>query len=491
MRSGSGRSWSADLAAGVVVSLVALPLCLGIALASGAPLVAGLITGVVGGVVVALVGRTPLLVSGPAAGLAAINLAAIDELGSFAALAAATVVAGILQLGLGAVRAGRLAWLVPSSVVTGMLAAIGVLIALQQLPYALGAPPFRAHGAELLLAPVHALSGLTAGPLAAAAITLAVLVGWERVPPRWRKVLPGPLVAVPAGTVAAEVLAIGPAFRVDLPELGAGLLTTPDWSALASPAGWRVAGTLAVVASLETLLSLEATDRLDPERRRSDGDRELRAQGLGNTVAGLLGGLPMTGVIVRSAANVAAGGRTWRSAFTHGVLLAVAVALAPALLERVPLAALAAILVHTGWKLAHPVRFRSAVRMGWGQAVPMVATVVAVVATDLLVGVAIGLLVSMLAALVTTARHGVAVREAAGAVLVELGETVSFVHKPRLTAVLDGVGADAEVTVDATRTRAFDPDVIELLHHFATTAAERGVRCRLVGVPAPAAAVAH
>jgi MFS superfamily sulfate permease-like transporter len=405
----------ADLGAGVVVTLVAIPLCLGIALASGAPLMSGLITGIIGGLVVSWLGGTSLLVSGPAAGLAAIVLAAIVELGSFEALLAATAVAGVLQVLLGLVKAGRLAPLVPSSVVSGMLAAIGVLLLLQQVPYALGTrPDGHAHGLGLLLVPVKALPEALLGAAIVGVASLAVLVAWEqkRLAPL-RRLVPGPLAAVLVGTGLAAAFSAFPALAVpadafvNLPDLSAGLATVthlPDFSVLAGPTAWRVAFTLAIVASLETLLSMEATDRLDPLKRRSDGNRELLGQGVGNLLAGLVGGLPMTGVIVRSAANLEAGGRTWRSAFVHGLLLAVAVVAVPFLLEHIPLAALAAVLLHTGFKLASPKRFAEALRIGPAYAIPLFGTVIGVVATDLLIGVAIGLVLAAAVALWSNGR---------------------------------------------------------------------------------------
>lgn len=495
-------AWARDLPAGLVVALVALPLCLGIALASGAPLMAGLITGAIGGLVVSWAGGTHLLVSGPAAGLTVIVLAAVGDLG-FPGLLAATTLAGLLQLGLGALRAGRLAAFVPSAVVTGMLAAIGLLLVLQQSPHLLGAAlDARVHGLALLSLPWRAAAGATAGPALIGLSALAALAAWQlpAVAPLARRV-PGPLAAVLVGVALAEALphlapalALGPASRVALPDVSAGplaLLTAPDLGALGSAATWQVAVTLAVVASLETLLSLQATDRLDPWKRRSDADRELLGQGLGNTLAGLVGGLPMTGVIVRSAANVDAGGRTWRSAFVHGVLLVAAVLAVPHLLERIPLAALAAILVHTGFKLAHPRQLAEALRAGRSYAIPFVATIALVVLTDLLVGVLAGVAVSALMALAANARHGLEVEASSGSHRVRLARAVCFVHKPSLEAALEAVPPGADLTVDGTATRAIDPDVLEILTEFDATARERGIRYRLLGVHRARVPAAH
>ena len=484
---------AADLGAGVVVALVALPLCLGIALASGAPLAAGLVSGAIGGLVISWAGGTSLLVSGPAAGLTVVVLAAVLELG-FPAVLTATALAGVVQLGLGIAKAGRLTSLVPSSVVTGMLAAIGLLLVLQQTPVLLGAAlDGHPHGPALLLLPFRALAAATPGPALVGLTAWGVLWLWDRPALRpLRRTVPGPLVAVVVGSAVASLLpwlapsmALPADARVVLPDAGGplGLLTRPDPSALLHPGVWKVALTLAAIASLETLLSMEATDRIDPLRRRSDGDRELLGQGLGNLLAGLLGGLPITGVIARSAANVEAGGRTWRAAFVHGVVLVVAVLAAPGLIERIPLAALAAILVHTGLRLAEPRRFVAAWHLGRAYFVPLACTVAAVVLTDLLIGVACGFVLSAFAALATNARYGYELRVDGYSHRVELASTLCFVHKPHLYAALQAIPPGAELTVDASQTRVIDPDLVELLHEFEGTARDKGIRYRLVNVP--------
>ncbi len=494
---------AADLTAGLVVCLVALPLCLGIALASGAPLFSGIITGIVGGLVVAWLGGSALLVSGPAAGLAAIVLAAITDLGTFEAFLAACAIAGVMQIVMGLARWGKLGALFPSPVVNGMLAAIGVLLLLQQFPHAVGARlPGGAKGLALFLLPVRALPLAVAGATLVGAASLAVLLAWDRPAfARLRGRLPGPLVAVVLGTLLAESLAFSPslalpaAARVDLPDMSAGLgslLRLPDVGALARVDTWRVAVTLAIVASLETLLSMHATDRMDPLKRTSDADRELLGQGVGNLLAGLLGGIPMTGVIVRSAANVNAGGRTRLSAFVHGVLLAAAVFALPSLLERIPLAALAAVLLHTGWKLAHPTRFVEAVRLGRSYALPMIATVVAVVATDLLVGVFTGLAVAAVPALLDRGRHGLRVeRGDPSRPRVLLPPSASFVVKPGLQKALAGLPQGAHVTIDGSATTSFDHDILEWLHGLRETASAHGHSYDLISVPAPRAAGGH
>lgn len=387
-----------DLRAAVVVFLVALPLCLGIALASGAPLIAGLVTGVIGGLVVGFASGSHLMVSGPAAGLTAVVLGAITTLGGFAPLLTALFLAGLMQVALGLMRAGIISRYVPHAVVHGMLAGIGLIIIRGQLPYVFGAD---IAGAAAGIAP--AFFALHGSALLISLLALALLVLWEQPFMKLFAAVPGALVAV--GVCSALNLVLGPGLAlqggqlVNLPVIASpaallAALDAPQWSALTDPAVWMTAVTIAVIASLETLLSLEATDRMDPLQRSSSTNRELIAQGLGNALCGLAGGLPMTGVIARSSANVYAGARTRFAAIMHGVLLLVAVLAAPLLLNLIPLAVLAVVLIYTGWKLAHPRQLPYFLNRGVGQWLPFGVTIVAILATDLLIGIAIGLAVS-------------------------------------------------------------------------------------------------
>jgi SulP family sulfate permease len=511
-----GATWRHDLPAGMVVFLVALPLCLGVALASGAPLLAGLITGIVGGLLVSALSGSQLMVSGPAAGLTAIVLTAITDLGSFDRFLVAVVLAGALQVVLGVLRAGIIGYFFPSSVIRGMLAAIGLILILKQLPYALGAgiaPVGAEIGAEGedgmhgggYLGPIVRAAG-TMLPLAATLTigALLVLVFWAKLTPaKVRKVVPAALVVVLLGVGGAAAaaafapgLALPAAAMVSLPtpssfgELAA-LLAFPDWSAISDPKVWRIAVTVGIVASLETLLSLEATDKLDPFKRAAPANRELLAQGIGNSVAGAVGGLPMTGVIVRSAANIGAGARTWRSSFLHGALLLVAVVAIPMLLNRIPLAVLAAILLHTGFKLAHPKQFVDAWRVGPKYLVPFVVTVAAILATDLLVGICVGLAVGTFFVLRDDYGHAYSydVEESADhrRVRLTLAEQVTFLNKARINQALHALPQGSTVTVDATRSKHIDHDVVELLHEFEENARARGISLRLLGVPEPVA----
>lgn len=479
-------TWRQDLGAGLVVFLVALPLCLGIALASGAPLASGLITGILGGLLVSRLSGSSLMVSGPAAGLTAIVLAAIADLGSFPAFLAAVVIGGALQMLLGLLRAGVVAHFVPSAVIKGMLAGIGLILVIKQLPYALGTNAGWAQFNPLVLTLTLA--------------SLAVLAWWPRLAPKSvQRFMPAPLVVVVLGTGSVWLLgrfipemAFSPKAMVALPEPSsmaemAAYFTLPDWSVLSSPTVYRVGITLAIVASLETLLSLEATDRMDPLKRHAPPNRELLAQGAGNMLAGFVGGLPMTGVIVRSAANVDAGGRTWRASFVHGCLLLAAVVSVPALLNHIPLAALAAVLIFTGFKLAHPAQVIDAVKRGPRHAVPFLATIAAILATDLLTGIAIGLATSLGFLLLDSARNAYSLDKPNSQdrqeICLTLAEQVTFLNKARISRALRAVPPGTTVTVDASRTRHLDDDVIELLHDYKDKAERRGVNLVLRGVP--------
>ena len=380
-----------DCIAGVVVFLVAVPLCLGIALASGVPPVSGLVAGVVGGIVVPFLSRAPLSVTGPAAGLTSIVLFETKALGSFERLLTATMIAGGIQMLLGALRTGRFASLVPESVIKGMLAAIGIIIVWKQLPALVGGD-----GAVSQMA-----SQFAVGPALVAAASLVVLYGWAFTPFARHAFLPPALVVVALGVALAGVfadsvsLALTPAQRVEVPLGGWGALRdalpVPDTAAFADPMVWRVAVTVALVASIETLLSLKAVDGIDPLRRSSPPNQELLAQGAANLASGWLGGLPVTAVIVRSGANLQAGGRERLSALVHGLLLLLAVLFAGRLLNLIPLACLAAVLVQVGLKLASPKLVLEEWSLGWIRFVPFAATIGAVLATDLLKGVVAGI----------------------------------------------------------------------------------------------------
>lgn len=497
---------SRDLVAGLVVFLVAIPLCLGIALASGAPLLSGLISGVIGGIVVGSLSGSHISVSGPAAGLAAIVMAQIASLGGFEAFLLAVVLSGAMQIGFGLLKGGALANFFPNNVIRGLLAAIGVLLILKQVPHLVGHDTdydgemsfFQPDGDNTFSALATAAKMFVPGAAIVGLSCMALLVIWPKTPLA-RTIVPAPLVAVLLGlgmnelfAAAAPNLAISASHLVTVPVIGENgmtwgdLLTTPDFSRIADPAILLAAATLAIVASLETLLNLEATDKLDPLRRASPPNRELLAQGTGNILAGLIGGLPMTSVIVRSSVNANAGGRTRWSAVFHGALLLGSVLFMGALLNRIPLATLAAVLVVTGWKLANPRLFRSMWTEGWTQFLPFVGTVVAIVATDLLTGVIFGLLVSLGFVLLSNLRRGFKVireEHASGIVhRVELSSQATFLNRAQLFLTLSGFKRGEHVLLDGRMTDYVDPDILALIHEFVNeTAPGRGVVVSLVG----------
>ena len=485
-----GESLKHDIPASVVVFLVALPLCLGIALASGAPLFSGVIAGIVGGIVVGALSGSRLGVSGPAAGLAVIVFTAINSLGSFEAFLVAVVLAGLLQLAMGYLRAGVIGYYFPSSVIKGMLSGIGLTIILKQLPHAVGydADPtgdmafVQSNGENTLSALGTMLSQLQPGALVVGLVSMAILLLWDL--PFIKRIkattwIQGPLVAVVMGVVlnqifanAAPALAIKASHLVQIPMADGlsglvGLLTFPDFSHLSNPAVYTTALTLAVVASLETLLCVEATDKLDPFKRVTPTNRELKAQGAGNVISGLLGGLPVTQVIVRSSANIQAGGQTKISAILHGVLLVVAVIAIPSLLNLIPLSVLAAVLITVGYKLAKPALFRSMYAQGPYQFIPFIVTIIGILTTDLLIGIGLGLAVAIFTILLNNYQHAFFVdRDPTGAVRVALSEDVSFLNRVTVMRALAEVPAGARVVIDASRSMSIDHDVFEILQDF-------------------------
>jgi len=485
-----GESLKHDIPASVVVFLVALPLCLGIALASGAPLFSGVIAGIVGGIVVGALSGSRLGVSGPAAGLAVIVFTAINSLGSFEAFLVAVVLAGLLQLAMGYLRAGVIGYYFPSSVIKGMLSGIGLTIILKQLPHAVGydADPAgdmafaQSNGENTLSALDTMLSQIQPGALVVALVSMAILLLWDL--PFIKRIkattwIQGPLVAVVMGVVlnqifadAAPALAIKASHLVQIPMADGlsglvGLLTFPDFSHLSNPAVYTTALTLAVVASLETLLCVEATDKLDPFKRVTPTNRELKAQGAGNVISGLLGGLPLTQVIVRSSANIQAGGQSKISAILHGVLLVVAVIAIPSLLNLIPLSVLAAVLITVGYKLAKPALFRSMYAQGPYQFIPFIVTIIGILTTDLLIGIGLGIAVAIFTILLNNYQHAFFVdRDPTGAVRVVLSEDVSFLNRVTVMRALAEVPAGARVVIDASRSMSIDHDVFEILQDF-------------------------
>ncbi len=495
----------ADFPASIVVFLVALPLCLGIALASGAPPIAGVIAGVIGGVVVGALSQSQVGVSGPAAGLAVIVLTAISDLQSFELFLCAVVLAGVFQIGLGIARAGVLAYYFPSNVIKGMLAGIGILIVLTQIQNAFGYQGGEQGGAffeQLKNAGVGSaftsvLGSVNLGSIVITAVSLALLILWEKpfIKKTTLALVPGPLLAVGTGVLLGvvfqgfEPLSLAQGALVSLPDidltnLGA-VLQTPAWDGFLQPEVWKIGVVMCIVASLETLLCVEATDKLDPQRRVTPTNRELFAQGVGNVASGLIGGLPITQVIVRSSANIQSGGKTKLSAIIHGFLLLGSLLLVPSLLRLIPLASLAAVLFVVGYKLAKPDLFVAMWRKGRYQFIPFAATVAGVVFTDLLTGVMIGMAIGIFTILYTNYRvpfHFDPDKYLPGEpIRIELSEDVSFLNKASVRRTLEDLPEGAHVVIDATASVRLDPDVEEIIVDAAIRAPLRGVKVELVG----------
>lgn len=500
-------SFAADLSSGVVVFLVAVPLCLGIALASNAPLFSGILAGIVGGLLVGALSGSHTSVSGPAAGLTAVVAAQIASLGSFEAFLTAMVIAGALQVLMGVAGAGSIADFVPSSVIRGLLAAIGLIIILKQIPHLFGydADPI---GEMSFVQPdkgttfsgvINVLGGnIHAGAALVGLLSIALLMVWDRVRLLKSSMIPGPLVVVLGGVAASALLAgIGNGWPIDashlvqVPVAGTfaefvGFVRLPDLGALAMPSVYTAGVTIALVASLETLLNLEAVDRIDPRKRVSPPNQELIAQGVGNLLLGLIGGLPVTSVIVRSSVNVNAGGKTKLATLIHGMLLLLCVALIPAWLNLIPLSALAAILITTGFKLASPKLFRQMWQEGYEQFLPFAVTVSAILMTDLLVGVLIGLGFSILFILRSNLRrplHRRVEKHDFGEVNhIELADQVSFLNRVALRNALTQTPAGGHVLIDARGTDYIDADVLSEIREFEQeTAPVHRINVSLIG----------
>ncbi len=498
--------------ASAVVFLVALPLCLGIALASGASPLSGLIAGIVGGIVIGSISSSPLSVSGPAAGLIVIVLAAIEDLGSYQAFLVAVILAGLLQIVFGALRAGKVSNYFPSSVIKGMLAAIGLTLILKQIPHLIGFDMdafgemefFQKDGETTITELSVALQHITPGAVIIGFFSLFFLIAWDKLItvkfPAARQV-PGSFVVVILAILinvalqsGAPDLALFSGHLVALPRLsGSGLsgqLIFPDFSVLKNPDVYIIAGTLAIVGSLESLLSAEAVERLDPENRKSESNRELFAQGIGNTLSGLIGGLPVTAVIVRSSANLSAGATSKLSAIMHGVWLLVAVLLIPGVLNLIPLSALAAVLILVGYKLTKPSLVKEQYDLGIRQFIPFIVTLVAIFLSDLLIGILIGLVTGMIFILIDNYRIPFFYQEKQGVtasgkktITITLSEQVTFLNKASLLNAFAEVPDGSELTIDGGTAQSIDLDVLEVIHLFSNESQMRNITCRLVNIP--------
>lgn len=496
-----------DIPAGLSVFLVALPLCLGIALASGAPLFSGLVAGMIGGIVVGFLSGSEVSVSGPAAGLAVIVADAITKLGSYEAFLVAVVLAGLLQFILGLMKAGRFSGFFPDSVIKGMLVAIGIVIILKQIPHALGRDndyegefEFQqlADGENTLSEIYRSIETASPGAVVISILSLGFLFGWEKLTAGNRngfvKAFPAALVVVLLGVALNEFFRVAipdwylgdtaHQHMVQIPTLTPGkslsaIFDFPDFSNLQNPQIFVTAATIALVASLETLLNLEASDRLDSAKRVSSTNQELIAQGVGNMLSGLIGGLPVTSVVVRTTANIYGGARTRLSAILHGIFLLVAVFLGGALLNLIPLSCLAAVLIMVGYKLAKPAIFKKIYRDGWSQFVPFIITVAGIIFTDLLIGIALGTVVGIGYILYTNFQSTFRLTRREKEVTIEFEKDLYFLSKPQLKEALGTLQPGDRVLIDGSKAPFIDHDIYNMLHDYSETAKVLGIKYEL------------
>ena len=496
-----------DIPASIVVFFVAIPLCLGIALASGAPLFSGLIAGIVGGVVVGAISGSQVGVSGPAAGLAAIVLTSIGTLGGFENFLLAVVLGGVIQFLFGILKAGVIGYYFPSSVIKGMLTGIGIIIILKQIPHFFGYNAtsegsfafFQVDGENTFSEIINSFNYISPGATMIAFIGLFILLLWSNVLASKGKLfqlIQGPLVAVVAGIVYFIVIDENSFWgissdllvSVPVPEDSASFLAQfrfPNFGVIGNPQIWITAFTIALVASLETLLCVEATDNIDPLKRVTPPNRELLAQGIGNIFSGLIGGLPVTQVIVRSSANIQSGGKTKMSAIIHGILLLISVILIPNLLNKIPLSVLASILFIVGYKLAKPSLFKEMYLLGWKQFTPFIVTILGIIFTDLLIGISLGLMVGIVVILIKSFQnshflHMEDVSNGQHKIKMTLAEEVTFFNKGAILKELDSLPHDSYLDLDVTKTRYLDNDIIEILEDFSEKARNRNIHINLI-----------
>lgn len=495
-----------DLPASIVVFFVALPLCLGIALASGAPLFSGLIAGIIGGIIVGALSGSHIGVSGPAAGLAAIVLTAIGSLGGYQNFLLAVVLGGAIQLLFGVLRAGVIGYYFPSSVIKGMLSGIGIIIFLKQIPHFFGydADPegdfafLQIDGENTFTELFETVNHISLGSTLTGIIGLGILLLWSNYLAKKAKIfqlIQGPLVAVVIGiiyyiaTEGNKTFGIEKAHLVSVPipeniDMFLSQFQMPNFDVITSPDVWVVAFTIALVASLETLLCVEATDKLDPHKNVTPTNRELLAQGTGNIISGMIGGLPITQVIVRSSANIQSGGRSKMSAIIHGFLLLISVILIPKLLNKIPLSVLASILLLVGYKLANPTLFKRIYKNGLNQFLPFIITVLGIVFLDLLKGIGLGLAVGIVIILIKSFQnsHFLHIEEEDnkdGRIKMTLAEEVTFFNKGAILKELDNLPNDSFLELDVRKTKYLDHDIIEILEDFGYKAKDRNIHIKL------------
>ncbi len=495
------KTIGADFSASVVVFLVALPLCLGIALGSGAPLFSGLIAGIIGGIVIGSLSGSNLSVSGPAAGLTAIVAAGILKVPTFEAFLLSVLIAGVVQLILGFIKAGVFGDYIPTNVIKGMLSAIGIILILKQIPHLVGYDAdfegdyaFAQHDEHNTFSGIFtAISKITPLAVVIGFVSLGIQIFWDKVlvkKGKFFKIIPAPLIVVIAGVCMNMFLSNGSTLLlhkeqlVNIPAAANvneffSFFMLPDFSYLNMPEVWITGITIAIVASLETLLNIEASDELDQYKRVTPKDRELKAQGIGNLICGLIGGLPVTSVVVRTSANVNAGAKTKTSAIMHGMLLLLAVALIPFLINLIPLSALAAVLIYTGYKLAKPSLFKEMYSKGLEQFIPFVITIVAIIFTDLLIGIVIGIGVGLFFILRSNFKTSIFVVHDDTRYLFRLRKDVSFLNKPLLKNKLESVPENSSVLIDISRADFIDKDVIEVINDFLQHAHLKNIRTEI------------
>ena len=497
-----------DFPASIVVFLVAVPLCLGIALASGAPLFSGIIAGIVGGILVGALSGSQLGVSGPAAGLAVIVLTRIEDLGGFEIFLLAVMLAGVIQILLGIAKAGIIGYYFPSSVIKGMLSGIGIIIILKQIPHAFGYDKdfegdvffIQSDGHNTLTELYYMLNNISSGAVIIAAISMAILILWEQPPVkklRIFQIIQGPLMVVITGIFMNLAFRDFPGYALNAdqvvnipePESVAGFFkqfSFPDFSQVGNPRVYMAAIVIAVVASLETLLCLEATDKLDPFKRVAPANRELKAQGVGNLISGLIGGLPITQVIVRSSTNIQSGGRTKTSAIFHGIIMLGCAMTIPFILNLIPLASLAAILFMVGYKLAKPSLFKQMYKLGWTHFMPFIITILGIIFTDLLFGIGLGMVVAIFNILRNNYKkpyffYAEGYKEGEPIRLV-LAQEVTFLNKAAILQTLNHVPENSHVIIDASKSVNIDQDVIEIIEDFGRSATYKNIQVELIHI---------
>lgn len=496
-----------DFASGLVVFLVALPLCLGIAMASGAPLFSGIIAGVVGGIVVGFLSQSHISVSGPAAGLTAIILTAITDLGAFDIFLTAVFIAGLIQLGLGFLKAGSISNYFPTNVIEGMLAGIGIIIILKQIPHAFGYDADyegdlafnETDGHNTFTSLFSVFDHVQIGAIIITLISLIILISWDKVSfLKKLKLIPGALVAVILGILINELfiqsgsaLAIGEDHLVKLPvpqsfEEFKAIIVMPNFSGITNPKVWVVGLTIAIVASIETLLCIEAADRMDVQKRYTNTNVELKAQGIGNIVSSLIGGLPMTSVVVRSSANNNAGAKSKMSAIIHGIMLLISVLTIPMILNKIPLATLATILILVGYKLAKPSTFKHFWDNGKYQFIPFIATLIGVVAMDLLKGVMLGIVISVIFILRGNLKRAYSFKKEeyldGDVIHIDLAQEVSFLNKAAIKTTLNEIPENSKVVINAHDTVYIAHDILDLIKEFKEIRAiDQNIKVKLKG----------